>query len=206
MAKKQGNGYTQPMVAAAPSLYYSYHAYAEFEEGAREKHEYVAGLILAMAGGTLEHSALCSALIVSLGPQLHGRPCRVFDSNARVRITASGNAYYPDASVVCGKLAVDTEDSRSITNPAVLIEVLSPTTQLYDQTDKFSDYQQIASLEHIVHVAHDAQRIDIWTRSSGEWHMKSFVAGEQGPLPTIGCTLDVSELYRDPLAPVSPGP
>lgn len=191
--------YTALMVAAAPSLYYSYREYVEFEQGAREKHEYVAGLILAMAGGTLEHSALCSALIASLVNQLKGKSCRVFDSNARVRVTASGNAYYPDASVVCGRLATDPEDERSVTNPVVLVEALSPTTEQYDRTDKFNDYQKVASLMHIVHVAHDTKRVDIWTRSDGEWQLASFVAGQQGSLPAIGCPLDVTELYRDPL-------
>jgi Uma2 family endonuclease len=187
------------MVAAAPSLYYSYREYTEFEREAREKHEYVAGLILAMAGGTLEHSALCSAVIGSLVTQLMGKACRVFDSNARVRVTASGNAYYPDASVVCGKLVTDAADERAITNPVVLVEALSPTTEQYDRTDKFSDYQKIPSLVHIVHLAHNSKQVDIWTRHEGEWQLSSFAEGQQASLPAIGATLDVSALYRDPL-------
>jgi Uma2 family endonuclease len=188
------------MVAAAPALSYSFRDYIEFEKHAHERHEYITGMILAMGGGTVAHSALCSAIILSLGSQLQGRPCRVFDSNARVRVLATGNAYYPDASVVCGTLSTDPEDSRSIVNPSVLVEVLSPTTQLYDRTDKLKDYQMIPSVQHIVHVAHDEHRIDIWSRTpSGEWGQRSFAATERGPLPAIGCTLDVSELFRDPL-------
>src|SRR5262245_4864805 len=110
------------MVAAAPRLGYSFRDYVRFESDARERHEFVAGLILAMAGGTVEHARRTAKLIEVLGTQLKGR-CNVFDSNARIRVQASGNAYYPDASVVCGKVETDPEDSLSAVNPTVLVEV-----------------------------------------------------------------------------------
>ena len=102
-------------------LGYSFAEYVRYERDAREKHEFVRGLILAMAGGTIEHGALIAAVISALGARLRDRPCRTFDSNVRVRVAASGNAYYPDASVVCGKLEADPEDPLSIGNPTVLV-------------------------------------------------------------------------------------
>jgi Uma2 family endonuclease len=181
-------------------LGYSFDEYVRFERDAREKHEYVRGLILAMAGGTLEHSALISAVNLALGSQLRGRPCRTYESNARIRVRASGNAYYPDGSVVCGKLEPDPEDGLSISNPAVLFEVLSPSTAEYDRTDKLADYRRIPSLRHIVHVFHDELRIDVWTRDEKDWAVATYRAGESASLTAVGCTLDVSEIYRDPLA------
>jgi len=181
-------------------LGYSFAEYVRYERDAHEKHEYVRGLILAMAGGTIEHSALIAATVATLGSQLRDRPCRTFDSNARVRVAATGNAYYPDASVVCGTLHADPEDALSIGNPTVLVEVLSPSTASYDLTDKLADYQRIPSLRHIVHVFHDEPRIDVWTRVENEWTCSSHRPGESAPLPAIGCTLDVAELYRDPLS------
>jgi Uma2 family endonuclease len=189
------------MAGAAPSLHYSFSEYAKFEKEARDKHEFVSGLILAMAGGTLEHAALCSAVITALSTQLRGRRCRVFDSNARVRVMASGNAYYPDATVVCGRLEADQEDELSMTNPTVLVEVLSPSTQDYDRVDKLADYQTIASLVHVVHVAHDVKRLDVWQRTAAGWTVESFGEGARAGLPAIDCEIDVSELYRNPLAP-----
>jgi Uma2 family endonuclease len=188
------------MVAPALRLKYSFGEYARFERDAHERHEFVSGLILAMAGGTLEHGRLTSAVIIALGAQLRGRRCSVFDSNARVRVRASGNAYYPDASVVCSGLETDPDDERSMVNPTVLVEVLSPSTADYDRTDKLAEYQQIASLRHIVHVAHDQHRVDVWSRSQTSWIVTSYGDGEVARLDEIGCTLDVSETNRDPLS------
>lgn len=184
-------------------LRYSFAEYVRFEKDAREKHEFVRGMILAMAGGTLEHARLISTAIGLVGFQLRGRPCAVFDSNLRVRVAASGNAYYPDLSVVCGKAEMDPEDTLSLANPTVVFEVLSPSTAEYDRTDKLADYQRIPSLRHVVHVFHDEERVDVWTRVEHEWTRSSHRRGELAPLAVIGCTLDVTELYRDPLAPSS---
>jgi Uma2 family endonuclease len=187
------------MAAPAAHPSYSYSEYVRFERESRDKHEFVAGAILAMAGGTLEHGALTAAVTGTLVAQLTGRPCRVFDSNARVRVRASGNAYYPDASVVCGRLEVDPDDELSMTNPVVLVEVLSPSTENFDRTDKLADYQRIASLTRVVHVAHDEQRIDVFTREGENWRHVSSREGDTVALAAIGCTLDVTAIYRDPL-------
>lgn len=188
------------MVLAAPSVHYSYAEYMDFEAQADTRHEYVSGLILAMAGGTLEHSALCSAVIAMLSAQLAGKRCRVFDSNARVRMPNEGNAYYPDASVVCGQLERDVRDRLAMTNPVVLVEVLSPSTQSFDRTDKLREYQTIPSLRHVVHVAHDSHRVDVCTRAQAGWSMVSFAKGDVAALGEIECVLEVDALYRDPLA------
>src|SRR5690242_3420653 len=182
-------------------LQYSFAEYVRFERDAREKHEYVRGMILAMAGGMLEHSALIVAVTSALSGQLRGRPCRVLESNARVRVAATGNAYYPDASVACGSLQTDPEDKLSLANPTVLVEVLSPSTAAYDLTDKLADYQRIPSLRHVVHVFHDQARIDVWTRVENQWTSTTHRSGESAVLAAIGCTLDVTEVYRDPLSP-----
>lgn len=187
------------MVAAAPRLVYSFGEYVRFEAEAREQHEFVGGLILAMAGGTLEHARRTAKVIALLDAQLRGHRCSVFDGNARIRVRATGNAYYPDASVICGKLETDPDDALSATNPVVLIEVLSPSTADYDRNDKLLDYQRIPSVRHVVQVAHDAEQIDVWTLGEGGWSKATARAGERAPLSAIECWLDVSEVYRDPL-------
>lgn len=188
------------MAVAAPRLLYSFADYVRFERDAHEKHEFVGGLILAMAGGTLEHARLASALIAELVSQLRGERCSVFDSNARVRVRASGNAYYPDASVVGGQLETDPDDAHSLMNPSVLVEVLSPSTAEYDRTDKLADYQSIDSLRAIVHLAHDERRIDVWSRTGdSSWELASFRAGQVAALAFRKLALDVTSVYRDPL-------
>jgi Uma2 family endonuclease len=188
------------MIAPALRLHYSFAEYVRFQARAGDKHEYVGGLILAMAGGTLEHGRLCASVVGALVSQLRGRPCGVFDSNARVRVAASGNAYYPDASVVCGRLEADAEDGLSMINPTLLVEVLSPSTAEYDRTDKLADYRRIPSLCHIVHVVHDEPRIDVWTRNGDVWSFASFGPGSHAELGELECSLDVAEIYRDPLS------
>jgi Uma2 family endonuclease len=189
------------MTAIALRMSYSFAEYVRFERDAHEKHEFVGGLILAMAGGTLEHSRLVMAVAGSLMAQLRGRPCVVLESNARVRVAATGNAYYPDASVVCGTLERDADDSLSLANPTVLVEVLSPSTADYDRTDKLADYQLIPGLRHVVHVGHDEHRVDVWTHAESGWERVSYVNGETAVLNAVDCRLDVDEIYRDPLAP-----
>jgi len=78
-----------------------------------------------------------------------------------VRVAATGNAYDPDASVVRNALVRDPDDAEPSSNPAVLVEVLSPSTADYDRTDKLAGYQRIPSAQHLVHVEHDERRIDV---------------------------------------------
>jgi Uma2 family endonuclease len=113
---------------------------------------------------------------------------------------ATGFAAYPDVSVVCNKLEVDPEDANTATNPAVVVEILSPSTEQYDRGEKLRQYQQMASLSHIALVAHDEKRIDVWNRGESGWNVASAKSGERAPLDAIGCALDVDYVYRDPLS------
>lgn len=199
--ERGGIRYALDVVARLPEVHYSFAEYAEYEARSADKHEFVSGLILAMAGGTLEHGALAAAVVASLVGQLRGRRCRVYDSDARVRARATGDAYYPDASVVCDQLETDPDDAHSMVNPVVLVEVLIPSTEDYDRGTKLDAYRSIESLRHIVYVAHAAERIDVWTRGDTDWRLASYAAGDAAELAAIGCRLVVSEIYHDPLSP-----
>lgn len=163
------------------------------------KHEFLDGMILAMAGGTPDHAALAMAVGASLNRQLEGRKCRVYGADLRVRVLATGFAGYPDVTVVCDKLETDPEDANTATNPAVVIEILSPSTAQYDRGEKLRQYQQIASLSHIVLVAHDEKRVDVWSRGDDGWKVATVSGGERAMLGGIGCALQVDDIYRDPL-------
>jgi Uma2 family endonuclease len=186
-------------VTAAPQLRFSFREYLGVDRESPVKHEFLDGMILAMAGGTPDHAALAMAVGTSLTRQLQGRKCRVFSEALRIRVVATGFAGYPDVSVVCSKLEVDAEDANTVTNPAVVVEVLSPSTEQYDRGEKFRQYQQILALAHVVFVAHDARRIEIWTRDDTGWSSVAAEAGQQALLSAIDCRLDVDEIYRDPL-------
>ena len=191
------------MSFARPRHRYSFRDYLDIEEMSAVKHEYVDGEIYAMAGGTPEHAALCAALIALLGGQLRGGPCRVYTSDLRLRIRPTGLATYPDAAIICGPLERDVESPTHVTNPTVLFEVLSPSTEDYDLGEKRDNYQQIASLSAYVVVAQDRRSIEMWRRDDGgAWSHALLAAGQTVDLPAVRARFSVDELYETAGLPV----
>lgn len=185
---------------------FSFDEYVELEAAATGRHEFLDGEVWAMAGGSPAHAAIAGNLIRLLGQALLGRPCRVFTSDLRVRVRETGLATYPDASVVCGAIELDPDDRRghSVSNPIVLVEVLSPSTEDYDRGEKLAHYKRVPSLREIVLVAHDEPRIDVWRRLDDRWTLLSFRAGEAVVFESLAIELSVADVYFDPLAaPVS---
>lgn len=105
-----------------------------------------------MAGGSPEHAALAASVMALLVAQLRDKPCRVFSSDLRVRVQATGLATYPDVTVICGRLQSDPEDRRGHTalNPKVVIEVLSLSTEEYNRGEKLLHYREVPSIDEIV--------------------------------------------------------
>jgi Uma2 family endonuclease len=190
------------------------HTFAEYlalETKSDARHELVNGEILAMSGGTPEHSRLAASVIRELGVALRGRPCVTFTSDLRVRVQATGLTTYPDATVVCGRIEVDPEDKNTVTNPVVLVEVLSDSTETYDREDKRAHYRLIPSLREYVLVSQHERRIEHHHRNAdGTWTLRDVRAGERARLDAVGCELAVDAVYDDPLAvataPAAPEP
>jgi len=181
-----------------------YAEYLAFEEQSDEKHEFLDGEVIAMAGGTPEHSALAMALGAELRNALGDRPCRVFSSDLRIHIQATGLTTYPDVSVVCSNLERDAEDPHAIINPVLVVEVLSDSTEAYDRGEKAAHYRQIPSLREYVLVSQRHRRIEIYRRNdSGRWELFEFESGAECELASVGCRVRVDEVYRDPLAGVA---
>ncbi len=186
------------MTTALPQSHhdYSFADYLAIERESEIKHEFDAGEILAMSGGTARHSALA----MNVGFALRGtRPqgCTVFQSDMRVRIRATGRATYPDVSMVCGPLEYDPEDAAhtTITNPVLLVEVLSVTTEKGDRGNKWMHYQRIPSLQEYVLVSQE-QRIEIFHRMpTSTWEYSEVSEGivrlASGP------AIDLTVLYAD---------
>lgn len=189
-------------MGAPARQYFSFAEYLALEEIAAVKHEFLDGHVWAMAGGTPTHAAIAANVIALLSMQLRGRPCRVFTSDLRIRVLATGLGTYPDVTVVCGGLETDPADPQgnTVTNPLVLVEVLSPSTAEYDRGEKLSHYQRIPSLGEVVLIAHDERRLEVWRREGDHWTLDVFRAGERARLASIESELDVAEVYRDPFA------
>ena len=181
----------------------SYAAYLEAEARSEAKHEYLRGEVYAMAGGTPEHAALIAAISAELSFALRGRPCRVYSSELRVRVEATDLSTYPDITVVCGALETATDDRNAATNPALIVEVLSDSTEAHDRGDKFAHYRRLPSLREYLLVSQYKPLLESYRKSSeGVWMLAEAGAGEGLTLAAVeGVRLDVDALYRNPLAP-----
>lgn len=190
------------MVARGHSVFYTFREYVAHEAASNTKHEYLDGQIHAMAGGTPEHSALIAAVATHLSNAVRGGPCRVHTSDLRVRVERSGLATHPDVSVLRGKWARDPEDPQTVTNPTVLVEVLSPSTEAYDRGEKLEHYKTIPSLRACLLVAHDRREVELWARDEGGAWTRSLVGvGGAVDLPVISARLVVDDLYADAAEP-----
>ena len=173
--------------------------YLTLEETSDVKHEFHDGEILAMSGGTYEHSRINAKLVGEIGSALKGSPCFVLESNMRVRIPKPRIRVYPDASVVCGEPAFDPEDKKhtTITNPRAVFEVLSDSTEEYDRGLKFEYYRALESLEYYVLVSQDRPLIEVLRRDpDGTW--QSAVASgitAVATLPTLNVSLALADIY-----------
>lgn len=186
------------MTSAFPLHRYTYQDYVWLEDDSPIRHEFLAGEIVAMAGGTPEHAAMGAEIIRQLGEQLRDGPCRVFTSDLGVRVMATGLATYPDASIVCGPTLRDPDKKTNVTNPRVLVEVTSDGTEDYDRGEKLEHYKKIPTLEAIVIVSHREPRVEVWSRAPGstEWSRTESRAKSSALVPALGCKLDVDAIWR----------
>jgi Uma2 family endonuclease len=172
--------------------------YLSLERFSEIRHEYLDGFVYAMAGESPEHSTICFNLAGSLHAQLKDTPCRGFSPNMKVRANRSGLYAYPDLMIVCGEPIFHDERRDVITNPTVIFEVLSPSTEAYDRGEKFLRYRsEIETLQDYVLVAQDHPRIEHFSRQrDGTW--QSFeVNGLTAvlTLPSIDCRIALGDVY-----------
>lgn len=190
------------MVARLHAVRYTYRDYLDVEDESDVKHEFLDGQIYAMAGGTPEHAMLIRSVSTHLAVGIRDRRCRVAVTDLHVRVLATGLATYPDAAVICGRWERDPQNPKTVLNPSVIVEVLSPTTEAYDRQEKFEHYKQIPSLRHYVLIAHDRRAIEVFTRmQNGEWACALATAGQTATLGALECALDVDQVYEDAQEP-----
>jgi len=181
---------------------FTYEEYLRLEERSTVKHEFLDGHAWAMAGGTPEHAAICVNVAALLSAQLRDRSCRVYSSDLRVRVQATGLATYPDVTVICERFEADPDDAKGHTavNPRVLVEVLSESTAEYDRGEKLAQYQRIDSLAEVALVACDEQRIEVWRRAADRsWAREEYRGSASARLASLACELPLAEVYRNPL-------
>jgi Uma2 family endonuclease len=180
--------------------HYTVAEYLQMEEKAIDKHEYWEGEILAMSGGTYRHGTVSTNCLIALGIRLRGKPCRPLDANMRVR-TSAGRYVYPDAQIVCGGPIFDPEDKNqtTITNPSVVIEVLSPSTEDYDRVRKSDAYMLIESLKEYVLIDPRQPLAQTYNRQEdGSWRLDRYIdLNGTLKLRSLGLEIPMTEVYAD---------
>jgi Uma2 family endonuclease len=154
----------------AQQLYYTKDEYLEMEAIAAYKSEYYSGEIFAMSGGTPAHSLICVNMIRRIAEAVDSKNCRCFESNMKLEIPAADAFVYPDIMLVCGEIRLAENTRDVITNPVLIIEVLSPGTESFDRGKKFEYYRSIPSLKEYVLVSQEKQIVEIYFRQNrGTW-------------------------------------
>ena len=173
----------------------TFEEYLAFEEASEEKHEWINGQVFAMAGGTPLHAELSATVIAQLKAVLGPKGCRVFSSDLRVTIEATARRTYPDVTVVCGPLAKDPADRNAITNPTLIVEVLSDSTEASDRGDKWRHYRMLPSLQSYVLINTREPLVEVFTRNGSSWSLRDAGPGELAALGMHDAKLDVDALY-----------
>ncbi|PRQ09716.1 Uma2 family endonuclease [Enhygromyxa salina] len=185
------------MSARASVQQMTYADYCELERAATVKHEYLRGEVFAMTGGTLEHARLIGRVIHLLSRELASGPCRVFSSDARVRVEETDLDTYPDVSVVCGEPETSERSELALVNPVLLVEVLSDSTEAYDRGQKAAHYRRIPSLRGYLLVSQHEPRLELFVRrDDGGWSLFEASTGERLSIEFLAVSIAVDEVYQ----------
>lgn len=170
--------------------------YLAMERESEEKHEYLDGGIYAMGGASVNHTIIVTNVVIDLGTQLRSRDCTVHSSDLRVKVSPTGLYTYPDVVVVCGEHQFDDEMQDTLTNPTLIVEVLSETTKSYDRGDKFAHYRSLPSFMEYVLIAQDRPHLEHFLREPKRWILYEIDGMEHTiELPSIDCILSLAGVY-----------
>ena len=182
--------------------------YLEIERKADFKSEYYQGEMFAMGGARWTHNRLVANLIASLHQQLRAGPCQTLPSDMRVKVDATGLYTYPDVIVVCGEPKFLDENRDTLLNPRLIVEVLSPSTELYDRVRKFELYRSVGSVSEYLLVSSMRISAELYTRQpDNRWLLTTATQIEDSlDLQSVGARLALADLYEkvDLTAPADP--
>jgi Uma2 family endonuclease len=168
--------------------------YLAWEREQVDKHEYHAGDVFAMAGGSPRHNWIAGNVQSALKRALDDK-CFTFTSDQRILFDEGRRYVYPDVSVVCGPILLQEGTTDIVVNPTILVEVISSTTEQYDRGLKWEGYQRLVSLTAYILVAQHEVRVEQYLRAPDRgWFYRTYGAGECLVLPS-GAQLDVGAIY-----------
>lgn len=169
--------------------------YLALEDSSPDRHEYLAGEVFAMGGGTHAHDAVSLAVAAELRTALRGRDCSAAGPNLRLLAPRSGLYTYADALVVCAPRFAD-EKRTTLLNPRVVVEVISESTEAYDRGEKFAHYRSIESVADYVLCSAIEPLVEVYSRGDDDaWTLRVYGETEHVSLPSVSVRLAVSAIY-----------
>ena len=185
------------MTTQAKHQYFTPEEYLELERQSPFKHEYQRGLVYAMAGAKNRHVWITGNLHVLLANHLADSFCVVSVADMKVRIEVANCYYYPDISVTCNDIDLKNEERDFILAPQLIIEVLSKTTEQFDRTEKFEDYQKIPELQEYILVSQDKVQVECYRKqASDEWKNQHYEAGDVVEITSVGFRCSIEKIYN----------
>ena len=147
--------------------------YLTFERASTLKHEYYRGQIYAMTGAKEAHNVIAGNTIATLHGQVRYKPCRIYPSDMRVKVLETGLNTYPDITIICGQPHFTDQTRDTVTNPIVIIEILSPSTERYDRGLKFQNYRTVSTLMDYILIAQNQAHVEHYARQeTGRWELQ----------------------------------
>lgn len=179
---------------------YTLEEYIELEKSCEEKFEFYDGAVWSMAGASIDHETIISNLDFSLRRQLQGRNCRVFLSNTRVKVPIYPPYRYPDLSAMCGRPNIETLLGLEVlTNPSLIVEVLSPSTEAFDLNDKFTYYKSIESFTEYLLISQDRPHVILYTKQGENvWLQREYNSlNDSVYLTSLDCEIHLIDIYEN---------
>jgi len=184
------------MVSNPVQHHWTVEEYLAYEQETDTRYEYIDGEILAMSGGTENHSLITANALTEVSYQLRGSSCRAYTSDLRAKISDTKYVYL-DFSVVCGDAEFADDNHTMLTNPVLVVEVTSPSSMSYDKIIKRDFYLTLPSLQGYLIL--DQHRIfaELYTRNETDWSIRQYTdIDDRVPLDILNCTLPLKEVYR----------
>jgi Uma2 family endonuclease len=190
---------SQPLTVLTPEQYLA------AERKATGRSEYLNGEVFAMAGASEQHSIIKINLTWSLNDQLRNGPCQVHDSDLRLRVAPAGDylCTYPDLSVVCGEPRFEDAHFDTLLNPKMIVEILSPSTELFDRRTKAALYRKLDSLTEYLLIAQDRVHVEHYSRQpTGDWLLSERDSlNDAVELASVGAKLKLADIYHRAVFP-----
>ncbi|HNN07206.1 MAG TPA: Uma2 family endonuclease [Leptospiraceae bacterium] len=170
--------------------------YLNLERNSSSKNEFFRGELFAMAGAKEKHNLIVTNLIRDISTALKKTPCRVYPSDMRVKVSASGLYTYPDISLVCEKPKFTDGRNNTLLNPSVIIEVLAESTESYDRGKKFELYRTLPSLKEYILVSSEQKKLESFLNRADGWMMLESIIGNHFLIRSLNIFLDIEDIAR----------